>query len=295
MQHQCNIPTSIVKQDSAHRACFDAGVYSLKEDDVQMACGVALEAIPKKSGALLSQMVLLHRINQKQPIEGYQFMYDSWTVLTNDYRKLDLQMKCYRAWHSSQAAVAYISASPKVGCEFVSRVVRAFDIFDVESDPLQRFAPSRALVNLVKECLAIPTDEDLLCALNDIGLLHVPEEERERNIENIISEQVEDMLTSFAEQKARTGQDVRISTGKRFTAEVCEELMVRLGLDPLFAPPVLNLLHDKLINFLSAITRRREWGLVFVDHGEIKLNVYTEVFSSPDYAKIMSGDNWEEA
>ena len=245
----------------------------------------------------LGQMIFYLRVHQKLAAKIYQDIHDRWTVQTTASRRIELLKQCYVLRHSASSEDYYL-LDEQVLARLMPRIVQLPDRRIPQRaliDPEQEFVPSSRLANLVKANMTVPDKEDVHALLRDLKLLEVHDEERTENVRKLITMQVEGMLTNLAKRAERTGEKAQIATGTRFTPEVCEEVIVRLGLDTLTARPVLDLLHTELLRFISAGTRRREWGTIFASDGEIGFQIGESAFARPDYLNIMNDDKWEIA
>jgi hypothetical protein len=223
----------------------------------------------------------------------YQFIHDKSTMQVSTARCYELVMECYGDSFRSAVLDAPYVWHPG----YLPRIQELLRLSPPERgafNPEQEFVPSKELVRCVKDGMALPVDEELLSLLRDLRLLDVPDEERERNVAALITEQVEGMFATIAKRTARTGKNIRITTGSRFTPEICEDLTFRLGLDQYNPASILNLLHTELMDFLSH-TRKREWGSISAIKGETQFLVNKDAFVRPDYSKILNDDKWEVA
>jgi len=242
---------------------------------------------------LLTQVASHFGVNQKRVwAKYYQFVHSKSTVQINISRSHELAMECYIDSIQPGTLGAYLW--PTAFLPKFEGLLRLPVPERTAIHPEQEFVPSKELVRRVKDGMALPADEELVSLLRDLRLLDVPDEERERNVAALITEQVEGMLASLAKRYARTGKKIRITTGSRFTPEICEDLTFRLGLDQYNPASILNLLHAELMDFLSS-TRKRDWGSISAIKGETQFLVNKDAFARPDYSKILNDDKWEVA
>lgn len=273
--------------------CAKIGAFSCATELTDQHIAVAGMTVPRDEDTRWGRMIAYNKANQKLRIKRYQEIRNKWSVQTTALRRFDLEKECYRAWlePSLFTCLTFMYTGP-VQQQLIPEVVLLPRQIS-KTSPEQQFVPSKELTCLVKDKISAPSDDDLLAVLRDLGLLNVPEEEKVRNVAKMITEQVEGMLVTMAKRSTETEKQAQITIGRRFSREVCEDLIVRLGLDSYDPQPVFKLLYDELLEFLSAGQRIREWGCISVDEGEIRIQAVEGVFSPPDYSKIMNDDKWE--
>ncbi|MCG6553522.1 MAG: hypothetical protein L7F77_14460 [Candidatus Magnetominusculus sp. LBB02] len=156
---------------------------------------------------------------------------------------------------------------------------------DNPKNPLQKFTPSRCLVELVEKHMQKP-DEETQKTLRELKELKIDIKEEGLTIGEILTEKIEALLTSIARRISRTGEIVKISQENKFAPNISRELIDRLGLDAFDTRPVLEQLYKELREFVSSISPERKWGKITYDNAEFKLNIKPNVFSTPNINEI---------
>lgn len=152
-------------------------------------------------------------------------------------------------------------------------------------NPYQKFMPSQHLVCLVRIHMMHP-DEEELKLMKEIKKIQTEVVDERQNISSMITKQVEGLFTNVAKRIFRIKKHVRITKDKRFTPEICSDLIDRLGLDVYNSRLVLELLYHELYKFVSSSPRERSWGRIIAENSEIKLNVRENAFKFPELSKI---------
>lgn len=155
---------------------------------------------------------------------------------------------------------------------------------ELYTDPHQNFKPSEHLIELVIRHMIKP-DKEVLGILEELKELLITEDKKQ-NIENIITEEVESLITSVAKRSYRTKRSVQISSDNRFIPEICTEFIRRLDIDPYDPYPVLQLLYEDFFNFVSITYRERKWGKIIIDDSKLKLILKENAFTFPDITKV---------
>ncbi len=152
-------------------------------------------------------------------------------------------------------------------------------------DSYQKFIPSQLLVGLVREYMIYP-DEEEVELVKEIKRIQTEAVDERLNILNMITKQVEGLFTNVAKRIFRTKKPVSITKDNRFTHEICNDLIDRLGLDVYNSRPVLELLYNEFYKFVSLSPRERSWGSIIAENSEIKLKVKENAFKFPELSEI---------
>ncbi len=154
----------------------------------------------------------------------------------------------------------------------------------MQHDSIQKFTPSPLLVRLIRNHMIEP-DEMTLKMLEQMRKMRPDADSQKQDIEAIVSEQIENLLTDSAKRISINGEPLVITLDRRFSSEICTEIISRLELDYYNPTPVLDLLYRELINFAS-YPREREWGTIIVEDSKIKLIVKKDAFKIPVISSI---------
>ena len=156
-----------------------------------------------------------------------------------------------------------------------------------QQDLHQKFIPSSFLTELVKTHMIEP-DQMTRRIVEQLREMHPDADLREKSVEDIVSEQIENLFTDLA-KRISIGVFVKITAGSRFTPEICDEIIELLELDSYYPTPVLDLLYRELIEF-AVYPRERDWGRIIVEDSNIELTVNKNAFEIPVVDNI--DNNW---
>jgi hypothetical protein len=228
--------------------------------------------------------VLEAEINSKSIFEEFRRLLSVRHFQANLGRILELENQCYL---QTTNVSLYMSSEP---VWLNNPLLPKSWLLVQHSNPRDKFVPSARLVESIKKYILTP-DADLRQAFINIGQLHSPDKIEEAGVPDIggfISEQVEAFLSHLAEQAWATGRSVGLSDNQRFSREICRELVEWLEIDPYDPRPVLDLLYDELVTFVSATPRKRPWGEIFLEDSELRVG------ASEDPSIVPSLKNREE-
>ena len=152
------------------------------------------------------------------------------------------------------------------------------------------FTPSKFLVRSLMNCMIKPTDKETLDLISDLGLNNIKEDEIEKNISSIITEQMEGFITQNAKRYSRTGIGGEIfdTYEIRFSPEACLDIINRLGIDPYICHDFLSTLYEELYSFLEKEEKQRKWGKFYLKNGQIKFEIKKDIFKIPNNSEIFS-------
>jgi len=159
-------------------------------------------------------------------------------------------------------------------------------------EPHQKFIPSLDLIKLVEEHMVRPREEEVLELIEDIKKAMGKIEDPRENIKAIITEEVEDLITSIAKQIFTTRRPIKISEGNRFTSEICKDLINSLGLDLYDTRPVLDHIYNEFYNFVKIVPRERSWGKISIENSELKLILKDNAFTVLDPNEVEKDNKW---
>ncbi|MEW6378342.1 MAG: hypothetical protein AB1611_01910 [bacterium] len=237
--------------------------------------------------------IIESRAERKPEPKFLQFVHDTQYCQPNIGRILTefkrIYLKRQEVWRFRRES---FNLSP-----FYVKTIREFRK-NLQFNPYEKFIPSQHLVNLVQEHMIHPYEDEVLKLLEDIEKAAIKTKDtcchidKSHNIANLITEQVEGLITNLAKRSYKAKNPIKISNGNRFTPEICGELTKRLGLDPYDLRPVLDCLYNELFNFISIGTRERVWGKVNITNSEIKLILTDNAFSLPNFDEIEKDEKW---
>lgn len=150
-----------------------------------------------------------------------------------------------------------------------------------EDDKKEKFIPTEDLVKLVQEYMIKP-DNEVLGVLQELEKINTEVEDEKENIKHIITEEVEDLITSIAKRTFRIAKSIPVTVDNKFSPDICLEFIRRLGVDPYNTNPVLQQLYKEFFDFIAITDRERSWGKITLDNSEIKLILKKDAFVFPD-------------
>ena len=281
------------------------------------------EGIPQDEEHEYNKTIWYFKTSQKLRAKVYQFIHNRNSIQVNLGRIIELHLKDLKlsaAFHDLRdvqellpwecnfltncivlggpvaafSAVHYKADYLSVGYvqDYLTEWVPLEKIKVETSDPYQKFAPSHLLIELVKSHMIKPS-LDILQLMKELKRIQTINADEEKNIESLLTEQVESLFTHLAKRMFITQETIQISSDNRFTVEVCRDLIHRLSLDPYNPRPVLDILYNEIIDFVSQTTSlKRSWGKIIIDEKlEIKLILKEDAFIFPDIDEIAE-DKW---
>ena len=142
----------------------------------------------------------------------------------------------------------------------------------VSDNPRDEFCPSDRLIQLLADNLPKwdrETETALAEQAKSTGMLEGGLSEAE-GLAYIVTRAVEGTLVDTARQSAARGlSTARLNDGRRFSSEICTELIWRLDLDSYNPSQFLDQLYNELRRFAESVPRERTWGQLTIDRGMV--------------------------
>lgn len=284
--------------------------FLIQNSDKQWAVDLQQIEKPQDEFTQLGQKISLCKINQKSSHEEklYKFIVEKCSSWSKPTERLNLYqhftfvqyLVCFntenilpleteivnegRSRLSMLAKQVFVSVPRAFSNNRLRRIIKPSEKIQLRN-PYQKFIPSRSLVDIVRENMIYP-DEEELELVREIKKMQTEVVDERQNISNIITKQIEGLFTNVAKRVFRTKKPVRITKDKRFTHEICNDLIDRLGLDVYNSRPVLELLYNEFCNFVSLSPRERSWGSIIAEDSEINLKVKEDAFKFPELSEI---------
>lgn len=165
----------------------------------------------------------------------------------------------------------------------------------INYDPYELFKPSSVLVGLVNNHVERPNETELREYKKNLNFYEKPVTNRFeiRGLEEIISREVEDFLTYWANRIELANEAKNISEKGQFTPDVSRSLIDRLQLDPRDPYPVLDQLFVELFELVCRLNLERSWGKIVEEKGDLYLDVDEGAFSIPEF-ELLGDNRWIE-